>query len=106
MAESEDDAHGSNVHAVDVTLTLRVSGRGDPEKIARLVHEALRDGADVEESFSDEEENGAQAKVEAVALTGFKVVPIWALPPCQHDWQEQEGEPPVDVCSSCGERRE
>ena len=21
---------------------------------------------------------------------------------CEHDWQEQPGEPPVDVCSSCG----
>ncbi len=24
---------------------------------------------------------------------------------CFHDWQEQPGEPPVDVCSSCGEVR-
>lgn len=24
----------------------------------------------------------------------------------EHDWQEQPGEPPVDVCSSCGETRE
>lgn len=23
-----------------------------------------------------------------------------------HDWQEQPGEPPIDVCSSCGEVRE
>lgn len=25
---------------------------------------------------------------------------------CNHDWQEQEGEPPVDVCSQCGAVRE
>lgn len=25
---------------------------------------------------------------------------------CDHDWQEQPGEPPVDVCSSCGAVRE
>ena len=24
---------------------------------------------------------------------------------CQHAWQEQPGEPPVDVCSSCGKVR-
>lgn len=24
---------------------------------------------------------------------------------CDHDWQEQEGEPPVDICNSCGETR-
>jgi hypothetical protein len=22
--------------------------------------------------------------------------------PCDHDWQEQPGEPPVDICNSCG----
>lgn len=21
---------------------------------------------------------------------------------CEHDWQEQPGEPPIDVCSRCG----
>ncbi len=26
--------------------------------------------------------------------------------PCDHDWQEQPGEPPIDVCSSCGAVRE
>lgn len=25
---------------------------------------------------------------------------------CEHDWQEQPGEPPVDVCNSCGAVRE
>lgn len=25
---------------------------------------------------------------------------------CEHDWQEQPGEPPVDVCSRCGAVRE
>jgi len=25
---------------------------------------------------------------------------------CDHQWEEQPGEPPVDVCTSCGERRE
>jgi hypothetical protein len=28
------------------------------------------------------------------------------LETCEHDWQEQPGEPPVDVCSSCGAVRE
>ena len=26
--------------------------------------------------------------------------------PCDHDWQEQPGEPPVDVCWHCGAVRE
>jgi len=25
---------------------------------------------------------------------------------CDHDWQEQAGEPPFDSCSKCGLRRE
>jgi hypothetical protein len=25
---------------------------------------------------------------------------------CDHDWQEQPGEPPFDVCSNCGAVRE
>jgi hypothetical protein len=25
---------------------------------------------------------------------------------CNHDWQEQPGEPPVDVCPKCGASRE
>jgi hypothetical protein len=25
--------------------------------------------------------------------------------PCDHDWQEQPGEPPIDTCSKCGARR-
>jgi hypothetical protein len=25
---------------------------------------------------------------------------------CEHEWQEQPGEPPVDTCSRCGEVRE
>lgn len=29
-----------------------------------------------------------------------------AKPACVHDWQEQPGEPPRDVCSSCGLIRE
>lgn len=29
-----------------------------------------------------------------------------ACQPEAHDWQEQVGEPPVDVCSQCGEVRE
>ena len=24
---------------------------------------------------------------------------------CEHDWQEQPGEPPVDICSRCGKQR-
>ncbi len=29
-----------------------------------------------------------------------------AMTACEHDWQEQPGEPPVDVCNQCGARRE
>jgi hypothetical protein len=29
-----------------------------------------------------------------------EVDPAWSL--CDHDWQEQPGEPPVDTCSNCG----
>ena len=61
-------------HDLEVTLKLRVVGRGDPEKIARLVQESLRDGADVEEAFSDEEENGAQGQVTSVELGEFRVI--------------------------------
>lgn len=25
---------------------------------------------------------------------------------CEHQWEEQPGEPPVDVCPLCGARRE
>lgn len=30
---------------------------------------------------------------------------VHALDVCAHDWQEQEGEPPFDVCISCGKVR-
>lgn len=29
-----------------------------------------------------------------------------AINECEHEWQEQPGEPPVDVCSKCGITRE
>jgi hypothetical protein len=31
--------------------------------------------------------------------------PREARPKCDHDWQEQPGEPPVDVCYRCGATR-
>lgn len=39
----------------------------------------------------------------------YQGMPVFERPrtalPCDHDWQEQPGEPPYDVCSSCGEVR-
>lgn len=37
--------------------------------------------------------------------TAKQCVASIASRPCDHEWQEQPGEPPVDVCSRCGKER-
>jgi hypothetical protein len=32
--------------------------------------------------------------------------PLNKLVPCEHEWEEQPGEPPKDVCIKCGDTRE
>lgn len=33
---------------------------------------------------------------------GIHWMPSEPAPACEHQWEEQPGEPPMDVCSSCG----
>lgn len=40
-----------------------------------------------------------------VEASGAGYEPFVPFEPCKHDWQEQPGEPPVDVCIQCGEVR-
>lgn len=37
---------------------------------------------------------------------GFPPATMAELKACEHDWDEQPGEPPVDVCTKCGDTRE
>lgn len=56
-----------------------------------------------ETGFSEETERQC---VRDVGHTGRCEFGPWRPSDCAHDWQEQPGEPPVDVCSSCGAVRE
>ena len=50
--------------------------------------------------------NYPKEEAEFCELRIFLIDLIIAQRTCEHDWQEQPGEPPIDVCPSCGAIRE
>jgi hypothetical protein len=46
-----------------------------------------------------------RAHAQTVVLTFEEDVREDVMSKCEHDWQEQEGEPPFDACPKCGARR-
>lgn len=72
---------------VTYQLTIEVADERDTSEVGRQLVAALRDVV----------ADGGASDVEDVELLMLDV--------CKHLWEEQPGEPPVDVCPQCGKVR-